>query len=604
MKRLSLDEMRSIAKKRGRQCLSDKYINNREELSWQCKKGHVWKANANNIKNGTWCPQCAANIRLNIKEMHSLAEKNNGKCLSTEYVNCKTKLKWQCSNEHIWLALPINVKRGSWCDICARLANANKLRGNIDELHEIAKERGGECLSETYINSQVSMRWRCREGHEWSNCANNVKRGNWCNVCSSKRAGLLRRSTIEEMHQLAKDRNGLCLSKGYVGNKQLLLWQCAEGHQWKASATSIKSSQSWCPKCGYESSANLRKKDAQIMHDIAKSRGGECLSEAYKNVNAKLRWRCANGHQWHATLSKVLRGSWCSVCSSYLGERICREYLEQIFGFLFPKARPKWLFNSDGNRAELDGYCPELGIAFEHHGQYHYQVDNLYSRTKNQLEKRQKEDQYKEKLCLENRVKVIVIPEIFSLTPIESIIDVIRGECDKKEIKLPPNFDRSMIIDLKRAYSSNYAHIAIQELKAIAQEHGGKCLSVRYERSSTKMKWLCRKGHIFKTTANSIKRGSWCRKCCGLERLSIEEMKLIAEKQGGKCLSEEYKNARTKLKWQCAEGHIWEAIPNSVKHRGTWCGRCASKSNYKNLFKTRQNKINSSNALIMMIQKI
>lgn len=589
MKRLSIDEMRAIAKAHEGKCLSEKYINNSQKLTWQCKQSHKWNATANNVKNGTWCPQCAGNQLLSIEEIRAVAESRGGKCLSEKYINSKTLIKWQCAKGHIWLASPDNIRSGSWCDSCARTANANKLRGSIETLHKIAKQRGGECLSEIYTHAHSIIRWKCNEGHIWENSANNVKRGQWCNICSSKRAGLSRRNTIEEMHKIAQARGGLCLSREYLGNKKLLQWQCAQGHQWNAAPSSIKCAESWCPKCGYESSADIRKKDIQIMYDVAKNRGGECLSSIHKSVNAKLRWCCAHNHEWSAAPVKILRGSWCPICSSHLGERICREFLEQIFQHPFPKARPKWLTNSEGNRAELDGYCPELSLAFEHHGQYHYQIDNLYSKNEAELAKRKKEDQYKEKVCLEHGIKTIVIPEIFTLTPIEKVVDIIESQCLQKEIDLPLNL-RSIIVDLKKAYSNDHSKTLLEELKQIAREYGGKCLSTNYERSSAKMKWECIKGHIWEATPGAIRRGSWCLKCSGHERLSLQEMKLIAQSKGGKCLSEEYVNAHVKLKWECAVGHIWEAIPNSVKHRGTWCRRCAGKKNYTNFLKSWQLK--------------
>jgi len=46
------------------------------------------------------------------------------------------------------------------------------------------------------------------------------------------------------------------------------------------------------------------------------------------------------------------------------------------------------------------------------------------------------------------------------------------------------------------------------------------------------------------------------------EKLTIKEMQEIAESRGGKCLSKEYVNNYTKLKWQCDEGHTWKATPN------------------------------------------
>ena len=61
-------------------------------------------------------------------------------------------------------------------------------------------------------------------------------------------------------------------------------------------------------------------------------------------------------------------------------------------------------------------------------------------------------------------------------------------------------------------------------------------------------------------------------------KLTIEEMRELAESRGGKCLSEKYVNACTKLHWQCAKGHEWEATPGNVKNAHTWCPVCARAS--------------------------
>jgi hypothetical protein len=58
------------------------------------------------------------------------------------------------------------------------------------------------------------------------------------------------------------------------------------------------------------------------------------------------------------------------------------------------------------------------------------------------------------------------------------------------------------------------------------------------------------------------------------KRLNIEEMKQIANNRKGKCLSEKYVNIDTKLKWQCEKGHVWEATPHSVKDSSSWCPIC------------------------------
>ena len=56
--------------------------------------------------------------------------------------------------------------------------------------------------------------------------------------------------------------------------------------------------------------------------------------------------------------------------------------------------------------------------------------------------------------------------------------------------------------------------------------------------------------------------------------LTIEDMRKLAHQHGGICLSDVYINARTKLKWKCSKEHQWEATPDVVKNRGAWCMEC------------------------------
>jgi len=56
--------------------------------------------------------------KVTIEEMQEIAKERKGKCLSSKYIDSKTKLKWKCEKGHTWETLPTIVKRGSWCPIC------------------------------------------------------------------------------------------------------------------------------------------------------------------------------------------------------------------------------------------------------------------------------------------------------------------------------------------------------------------------------------------------------------------------------------------------------------------------------------------------------
>ncbi|QKF93720.1 hypothetical protein QKU48_gp0262 [Fadolivirus algeromassiliense] len=120
----------------------------------------------------------------------------------------------------------------------------------------------------------------------------------------------------------------------------------------------------------------------------------------------------------------------------------------------------------------------------------------------------------------------------------------------------------------------------IQFLKDIASKKGGKCLSTKFVGMTSKYLWECACGNQWYAFANSInkKNGTWCPKCNGTTKLTIEDGKKLAENRGGKCLSAEYISYSTKLKWECEFGHIWEATYQSInKH---WCTECSKSISY------------------------
>lgn len=120
----------------------------------------------------------------------------------------------------------------------------------------------------------------------------------------------------------------------------------------------------------------------------------------------------------------------------------------------------------------------------------------------------------------------------------------------------------------------------INHLNHLALLKEGKCLSTKYTKNSTKYTWQCKNNHTFEASALSISNGSWCKYCYyesrrGLYKGTIEELNKIAEKNGGKCLSVEYKGKHAKYLWQCEFGHQWYATFANIDHNNSWCPECA-----------------------------
>ncbi len=497
--------------------------------------------------------------KLTIIEMHNLAEERGGNCLSEKYVNARIKLIWQCKKSHIWEATPYHVKRGQWCPKCARVKKLS-----IKDMQKIAEEKGGKCLSEKYINVHHKLIWQCKKEHIWKAIPSNVKKGHWCPKCAIKRITNNQKSSIEEMYKLAENQDGKCLSKKYVNARSKLTWECKEGHIWRTKPDHIMSGH-WCPKC-----AGIERLSIEDMHKLAENKDGECISKNYINAQTKLKWRCKDSHIWETTPNKIKSGRWCPICSEGVSERICRQFFEYIFNKKFPKKKFKWLVNKEGNQMELDGYNRELKLGFEYQGRQHYIFIPHFHHNKETFKKRLEDDRLKKELSKLKGINLIEVPYTIDYDKMQ---DFIISQCKMRNINIP-NIESK--IDFKEF--NVFSKDNLSNLKKIAKKREGICLSKEYINARSKLKWQCKEGHIWEAIPDSIKRGSWCRKCsyqlrANQQKLTIEEMHKLAEEREGKCLSEKYNNVHHKLIWQCKKGHIWKAIPSNVK-TGHWCPIC------------------------------
>jgi len=628
MVRLTIEDMQEIAESRGGKCLSTEYINSNTKLEWQCTNGHTWLVTPSGVKQGNWCPECYNNRRkkkckLTIEEMQEIAESRWGKCLSTKYTNGKTKLQWECSEGHRWLAVPSSVKYGQWCPVCGRKRGGDKLKLTIEEMHEIAEGRGGKCLSTEYIDGKIELEWQCKYGHKWEASPSHIKRGSWCPHCRKGKIGYNLKLTIEEMQEIAEGMGGKCLSTKYIDNKTKLEWECEKGHTWWATPNSIHQG-NWCPKCAIKKKADKlrltieeiqgiaksrrgkclstkylnshtklkwqcseghiwwatpssvknqgcwcpecaiykRRLTIEEIQGIAKSRGGKCLSTKYIDEDTKLEWECADGHRWRATLHGVKGGSWCPKCTKFIGEKIFQKTLSCIYQEEFLKDRPQWNMGYHNRPLEYDAICEGLCLIGEYGHSWHQEEERILNDIK------------KEKNCKEKGYKFFRINDTQDYKNI--VIDIIKA-LDDIDIPLPDPISYIYYKDLPI-----YLPSKIMKMKEIAESRGGKCLSTEYINSDTKLQWQCKDEHTWWARPSQIKSGRWCRKCGYIKahekfKLTIKEMQKIAKNRDGECLSKEYIDSKTKLEWKCNEGHTWWATPNYIQHE-RWCSVCKKKN--------------------------
>lgn len=296
----------------------------------------------------------------------------------------------------------------------------------------------------------------------------------------------------------------------------------------------------------------------QDMQKLAEERGGKCLSDKFVNMNARLSWECSVGHIWESIPSIIVyRNSWCSRCSGK------RKTIDDMYNLAEKRGGKCLSKNYVNSSTKLEWKCSDNhqweatpdsirdGAWCPHCSGRRKTIKDMFELAANNNGKCLSEKYINDNVKLKWKCKNNHVWETRPSSIIQGHWCSICGGNNKK---------------------------TINDMVSLAAKHNGECLSNKYINSHTKLKWICNKGHIFEAMPAKIVSGQWCRKCgrekvAGLFKLKYSEISKLAKKNMGKCLTKKYKNAKTKMLWQCNAGHKWFATYDSVR-MGRWCIKC------------------------------
>jgi hypothetical protein len=229
-KRLTIEHCHTIAAKHNGKCLSTEYVNSKIKLFWECVKIHQFFMTLNDVVQGHWCSVCAGSQKNTIEDCHILAKSSGGKCISTEYVNAYTKYFWECAKGHRWAAKYNSIYNGHWCPVCG-----GSQRKTIEDCHLLAEQHAGKCISTEYFNSKAQLFWECEVDHEWSATYNDIQQGKWCPTCAivKRKCTILKRYGVENLLQ----NKELAMKQALSSNNSGIILHWATGNRlvWKGS---------------------------------------------------------------------------------------------------------------------------------------------------------------------------------------------------------------------------------------------------------------------------------------------------------------------------------------------------------------------------------
>ena len=107
------------------------------------------------------------------------------------------------------------------------------------------------------------------------------------------------------------------------------------------------------------------------------------------------------------------------------GEAECRRVLQKLFNKPFRNTRPDFLRNpvTGGNfNLELDCYDESLKLAVEYNGVQHYKYVPYFHKNKEAFRNQCYRDELKRRMCRDNRVNLIEVPNTVDVGDIENFL--------------------------------------------------------------------------------------------------------------------------------------------------------------------------------------
>lgn len=135
--RLTFDSVKSLFATEEYILLSEKYYNNKENLSVLCPNKHNWNVCVDKFKNqGNRCPECQGIKKLTYQQIQKIFTDEEYTLLTLEidYKNTASKVIFICPQKHTHNIVVRDFIQGNRCGICKNSKGEEKVRITLNKL--------------------------------------------------------------------------------------------------------------------------------------------------------------------------------------------------------------------------------------------------------------------------------------------------------------------------------------------------------------------------------------------------------------------------------------------------------------------------------------
>ena len=216
---------------------------------------------------------------------------------------------------------------------------------------------------DTLHGSNKRVWWQCTKGHEWQSAVfNRAIHGKGCPYCAGRKVSSENNlaANYPEVAKYWSLKNELRADQVVAKSGKLYLWQCDNGHEYKASPHNLVKQKFLCPHCKHEDRGDGMRKATSELNlttehpDLAAEwhqRNKKPATYYMPKSNDKVWWQCSSGHEWQATIDSRTRGNGCPYCSSKLPTS------ENNLAVLYPDLLTEWHY--DKNKTAPEEYLSQ-----------------------------------------------------------------------------------------------------------------------------------------------------------------------------------------------------------------------------------------------------
>lgn len=167
--------------------------------------------------------------------------------------------------------------------------------------------------------------WVCKVGHSWRTQVRVRANGSGCRQCYEDE--VIKNNPLTLSAELAKELDDPRYAAAQISRSSTkkVWWKCGLGHRWESPVANRYYSKTGCPYCSGRFPIIGETDLATLRPDLADQWADEAHdpSEVTLSSMQKIKWKCANGHQWvtaiHNRTHSRTKGGGCPYCPGSRG---------------------------------------------------------------------------------------------------------------------------------------------------------------------------------------------------------------------------------------------------------------------------------------------